>query len=1496
MKRPMKTFLLLSLFFYLSNGSIAQNNQAPAAITAPNQLVVLPVNSVTLTSRGGSGSWSWSEVSAHTISVYQFSVADPMTSGATITNNNNGTATLTNVTKQGTYYFQVTSGAYSATMALFIRGVQPIPVTYIWDSLVSSTDQAVTAHANSYGGTFNQFSYSNGITSVITANNGSANTLFSDDAYGNHRFYTVLNSNAHTTGTYRTEMQFGGLRYVDTGKVIVYEWQGYLTDNSANVGNAGAWMFQNHASNDYTPPFVLGMVNGELAIDEYHYPYNYNGTISQEGNSNLENAVTSTGVAEPAVDGTTNWGTDPFVLNNKLHDHYIAVTSNLNGNGTTAHQLYLAPHTIRVTYKEGKGNALYAPFTPSSSNGFFIPNAPQKAFIKIEVDGKQVYLRNNGNVGTDISNWDARGAPEYRGRWGQDYKLVTGAYDNEGGGNPPFTSGVGLFNTGVTQVQTVVNTYQFGTGEGSLYGTNGSTPTSHGTTTNQIQPPYATATASAVSGGTATLYGYGNNITGYIVSRDWTKLSGGSANITNANSDTTTVTGLGSGPYTFQLAETDEWGQTAYATVNINSGSGNTHPAANAGTDQVITMPTDSVTLSGSASEAGGTITIFFWTKISGPSSGTITNASSLVTLVKGLVQGVYQFQLKVTDNNGAIGLDTVQITVNPGINIPPVANAGPNQKITLPVDSVTLSGSGSDADGTVVSYLWTKISGPSSGTIRSPGSATTSVTGLVKGSYQFQLQVTDNLGAIGTSMLQVIVAPPNPIPVVNAGANQSIILPQDSILLSGSATETGGTITSYLWTKISGPSSGTITNDTLTSTPVTGLIQGVYLFQLQVTDNNGATGTGVMQVTVNAAASVPPVANAGVNKVITLPVDSIALSGSGSDADGTVVSYLWTKISGPSSGTIAKDTLAATSVTGLVQGVYQFQLQVTDNHGAVGRNIMQVTVNAVGNSLPVVNAGANQSIILPADSVLLSGSATDSTGTITTYLWTKVSGPSSGTITNDTLSSTSVTGLIQGVYQFQLQVTDNNGATGTGVIQVTVNAVANIPPVAKAGPNQTITLPADSVLLSGSGSDSTGTITNYLWTNISGPSSGAITNDTVAVTLVKGLVQGVYQFQLRVTGNHGAVATNIMQVTVNTVVNALPVVNAGANQSTILPADSVLLSGSATDSTGTITKYLWTKVSGPSSATITNDTLSSTLVTGLVQGVYQFQLEVSDNNGATGTGVIQVTVNAIANIPPVANAGPNQTITLPVDSVTLSGSGSDTDGTIVSYLWTKISGPSSGAITNSGSATTSVTGLAQGVYQYRLQVTDNAGATGTAVAQVIVNAAVNMPPVANAGPDQTITLPVSSVTLAGSGSDADGAVAGYLLTNISGPSSGTITNDTLSSTLVTGLVQGVYQFQLQVTDNNGAIGTNIMQVTVNAAVHVPPLANAGVNHSIALPVDSVTLSGSGSDSGGTVVSYLWTKISGPSSGAITNSGSATTSVTGLAQGVYQYRLQVTDN
>jgi K319L-like, PKD domain/Kelch motif len=92
----------------------------------------------------------------------------------------------------------------------------------------------------------------------------------------------------------------------------------------------------------------------------------------------------------------------------------------------------------------------------------------------------------------------------------------------------------------------------------------------------------------------------------------------------------------------------------------------NKQPMAVAGQDQVITLPTDSVSLDGRmSSDPDGTISKWLWTKISGPASFNIFRQSDSLTKVRALVFGTYQFELKVTDNTGLSTKDTVQVIVS---------------------------------------------------------------------------------------------------------------------------------------------------------------------------------------------------------------------------------------------------------------------------------------------------------------------------------------------------------------------------------------------------------------------------------------------------------------------------------------------------------------------------------------------------------------------------------------------------------------------------------------------------------------------------------------------------------------------------------------------------------------------------------------------------------------------------------------------------------------
>jgi hypothetical protein len=286
-------------------------------------------------------------------------------------------------------------------------------------------------------------------------------------------------------------------------------------------------------------------------------------------------------------------------------------------------------------------------------------------------------------------------------------------------------------------------------------------------------------------------------------------------------------------------------------------------PRADAGADQVITLPTSTVTLNGGAStDPDGTIIQYQWARLSGPGTPQIVIPNSAQTAVNGLAEGAYEFELTVTDNNNNTNRDTMKVTVNPAPpppNEPPVANAGEDQTVLLSQTApVILDGRASaDPDGTIEIYEWIAISGPNAPNIITPGQAQTQVTGLIAGDYEFQLTVTDNRGATDRDTVVLVVeAPKNEPPVANAGLDQVITLPTNTVTLDASAsTDPDGVITSWSWSMVNGPGAVTIGASDKKSTSVAGLVAGTYEFELKATDNRGDSSTDTVTVIVNPSA-----------------------------------------------------------------------------------------------------------------------------------------------------------------------------------------------------------------------------------------------------------------------------------------------------------------------------------------------------------------------------------------------------------------------------------------------------------------------------------------------------------------------------------------------------------------------------------------------------------------------------------------------------------------
>lgn len=121
-----------------------------------------------------------------------------------------------------------------------------------------------------------------------------------------------------------------------------------------------------------------------------------------------------------------------------------------------------------------------------------------------------------------------------------------------------------------------------------------------------------------------------------------------------------------------------------------------------------------------------------------------------------------------MTACGGGGGSDKTATPPPPPSNVSPTANAGVDQSVNEEV-VVTLSGNGTDSDGTVASYVWVQSSGTAV-TLSDSSSATTTFTApslIEEATLTFALTVTDNDGATSSDSIDVIVQPlPTPVTV----------------------------------------------------------------------------------------------------------------------------------------------------------------------------------------------------------------------------------------------------------------------------------------------------------------------------------------------------------------------------------------------------------------------------------------------------------------------------------------------------------------------------------------------------------------------------------------------------------------------------------------------------------------------------------------------------------------------------------------------------------
>lgn len=428
----------------------------------------------------------------------------------------------------------------------------------------------------------------------------------------------------------------------------------------------------------------------------------------------------------------------------------------------------------------------------------------------------------------------------------------------------------------------------------------------------------------------------------------------------------------------------------------------NQPPVANAGPDQTV-EESQTLTLDGAgSSDPEGSIRSFVW------SFNGVEVATGPQATVGPFADGIHTVTLTVTDRAGASASDDMILTIDP--DLPPVANAGPDQTVNH-AQTVTLSGTGSfDPEGGALTYAWT-LDGMQIASVATP-----TVGPFAVGEHVITLTVTDNLGnGASDSMVLTVI---NEAPVAYAGPDGTILTLRTATLNGSGSSDPEGAPLNYAWS-LGGVQIAT------GAFPVVGPFEaGLYTITLTVTDNHGASASDDMVLTVLNRA---PTASAGADQTANY-VQTVTLDGTGSaDPEGSVLGYAWA-LDGVQIATGATPTVGPFAV-----GTHTVTLTVTDDHGATAADSMVVTVT---NELPVADAGPDQNVNFTkgrTTTVTLDGSgSTDPEGRPVSYAWAE-GGQSVGTGAILQLN------LTDGVYTFTLTVTDELGATASDSVVVTV-------------------------------------------------------------------------------------------------------------------------------------------------------------------------------------------------------------------------------------------------------------------------------------------------------------------------------------------------------------------------------------------------------------------------------------------------------------------------
>jgi len=323
---------------------------------------------------------------------------------------------------------------------------------------------------------------------------------------------------------------------------------------------------------------------------------------------------------------------------------------------------------------------------------------------------------------------------------------------------------------------------------------------------------------------------------------------------------------------------------------------------------------------------------------------------------------------------------------------------------------------------------------------------------------YNVTLVVTNQYNQSNQTSLSIIINNSAPISLFSWVPNPGIV--NETISFIGNCNDIDGDIITWFW-DFGDNSNSTQQN----STQHMYTQSGQYPVLLNITDNDGNTSTYSHMIDV----TYRPTANFSINTSNPTTSDTVNLTDSSIDLDGSIASWSWDF--DDNNGIQEDSTEQNPHYSYTDNGTYTITLNITDNTGATNQTSQTITVL---NTPPTANFTYTPHSATDLQTITFNNCSVDTDGYITNCVWTFGDG-----VTNNSMNVTSHQYTDDGIYTVTLNVTDNDGDTDEISRNITI---ANVKPTADFTFEPSNPEVGETIWFNDTSTDNDGTIVNWSW------------------------------------------------------------------------------------------------------------------------------------------------------------------------------------------------------------------------------------------------------------------------------------------------------------------------------------------------------------------------------------------------------------------------------